>query len=107
MSPEASSSRHAFPSRQPSWAERKFLDSEDAKAALCSDRPAFIIRHDILKHIPGKIKRCITYPGAVANIEGFQELFIYLNKTPGQKVLRQLVESYFASSPSLRGHLSQ
>jgi len=102
MSPEASSSRHTtsgFPSHQPSWTERKFLDGDDAEAALCFDRPAFIMRHDILKLIPGSIQRRITHPGDIVNIEGFWELFIYLNKTPGQKVLRQLVESYFASSP--------
>ena len=110
MSRVASSSRRVpscLPSRRPSWTERTFVDSDDAEVALCSDRSAFIVRREILKSIPRKIKKQITHPGDNAHIDGFQELFVYLNKSPGPKVLRQLVISYFTDSSSLRGHLSQ
>ena len=110
MSQVISSSRHVpsrLPSRRPSWTERTFVDSDDAETVLCSDRSAFIVRREILKSIPRKIKKRITHPGDNAHIDGFQELFVYLNKSPGPKILRRLVISYFTDSSSLRGHLSQ
>jgi len=81
--------------------------SDDAEAALCADRPTFIMRHEILKRTPGKIKKCITFPGDIAQIEGFQELFIYLTERPGSKALHRLIVSSIAGFHSLREHLSQ
>jgi len=110
MSANASSSRHAvtpFPSRRPSWTERTFVASDEAEAALCSDRPEFIKRKEILNLVPERIKKRIIHTGDNAQIKGFEELFIYLNENPGQKKLRQLIISYFKSSPSLHELLSQ
>lgn len=109
MSLGASSSRHtafSMRSRQPSWTERTFVDSDGAEAALCHDRPRFIMCREILKLIPGTIKKRITHPGDNAQIEGFQELFNYLNN-PGSKELRRLVVSYFNDALYLRANLSQ
>jgi hypothetical protein len=83
------------------------VDSEDAEGALCSDRPNFIKSREILKLIPGKIRKRITHLGDNAQIEGFQELFIYLNQNPGPKILRRLVVAYFHDTLHLRAHLSQ
>ena len=65
------------------------------------------MNQEILNLIPARIRKHITHPGDIAQIEGFQELFTHLNEDPGSKALRQLVVSYFAGSPSLREHLSQ
>ena|ERR1700733_8566215 len=89
MSLGASSSR--VPLYRPSWTERTFVNSDEAEDALCRDRPGFIMRREILKLIPRKIKRHITHPGDNAQIKGFQELFIYLNKHPGSERLRWAV----------------
>ena len=74
---EVLSSRHVpyhLLSRRTSWVERTFVASEDAEIALCADRPTFIMRHEILKRIPGNIKKRITHPGDIAQIEGFQRV---------------------------------
>ena len=42
----------------------RLIQSFDAEVALCSDRSAFIVRREILKSIPRKIKKQITHPGA-------------------------------------------
>jgi hypothetical protein len=56
--------------------------------------------------IPDDIKKRIIHPDANAHIEGFERLFRHLNQGPSPERLRQLIESYFNDSPSLRGHLS-
>lgn len=83
------------------------MDSDEAEDALCHDRPGFIMRREILKLIPGKIKKHITHPGDNAQIKGFQELFVYLNKHPGPERLRRAVAAFFDDTVHLRPHLSQ
>ena|ERR1700733_3481156 len=105
MSLGASSSR--VPLYRPSWTERTFVNSDEAEDALCHDRPGFIMRREILKLIPRKIKRHITHPGDNAQIKGFQELLVYLNKHPGPQRLRRGVAAFFDDTVHLRPHLSQ
>ena len=111
MSREALSGHQAWSPSAPgshltSWIETIFGDREEAESALRADRPAFIIRRDIMKFVPEYIRACIISPGDIAQIKGFQELFIYLNQD-ASATLRQLVVAYFRNTPSLRGHLSQ
>jgi len=103
-------------SRQPSlspydsqtdWTKETFINSDEAEAALCEDRSRFILRNDIMAIIPGHIKKCMNHSNVNAHIQGFQELFVHLNKGRPLKRLRELVEAYFNDCPSLRGHLSQ
>ena len=89
------------------WTEETFINSDDAEAALCRDRSGFILRNDIMAIIPGDIKKRMIHPDVNAHIQGFQELFVHLNKGHPLKRLRELVEAYFNDCPPLRGHLSQ
>jgi hypothetical protein len=95
------------PSYRPSWTETTFVESDAAEEALCDDRSSFVVRHDIMEVIPGRIRRRITHSGDIAQIEGFRDLFVYLNDRSSPQKLRQLVIAYFRGSPYLRGHLSQ
>ena len=88
------------------WIAATFLDGEDAEMDLSMDRPKFLQRRDIMALIPKHIKRHITHSGDNGQIHGFQELFLYLEKSAAAMDLRQLVAAYFASSPELRSHLS-
>ena len=83
------------------------MNSGEAEAALCEDRARFILRNDIMAIIPGHIKKRMIHPDVSAHIQGFQELFIHLNKGRPLKRLRGMVEAYFNDCPPLRGHLSQ
>ena len=67
-------------SHQTNWADDTFISSDDAEAALCTDRSSFVVRDDIMTLVPGHIKRRMNHPDPSAHITGFQELFIYLNK---------------------------
>ena len=108
MTRDVSSIHHALRSRQrQSWSERTFVQSEEAEAALCTDRSSFILRHDISRLIPMKIRKRITHPGDNAQIDGFEELFIHLNSHRDVEQLRRLITAYFRHSPTLCGHLSQ
>jgi len=89
------------------WTHEIFKKSDDAEASLCEDRPAFVLRNDIMALIPITITKYMIHSGPEAQVRGFQELFLYLNKDPSQAPLRQLIHAYFNDSPSLRGHLSQ
>jgi hypothetical protein len=89
------------------WTEETFINSDEAEAALCEDRARFILRYDIMALIPGHIKKRIIHSDVNANIQGFQELFVHLNKGRPLKRLRELVEAYFNDRPPMRGHLSQ
>jgi hypothetical protein len=110
MSIEASSSRHA-PLRplpnQLSWTQKSFVDSDQAEAALCADRAAFVQNHTVMRMIPRKISKHIEHHDAVAQIRGFQELFIYLNKKFCSKSLRGRIRTHFLDSPYLCGHISE
>jgi hypothetical protein len=92
---------------QANWSEETFIKSDEAEAALCADRFAFVLRNDIMVLIPDHIKKRIIHPDANVHIHGFQELFVYLNKDRGVTVLRQLIEAYFNDSAPFHGHLSQ
>src|ERR1700733_4993488 len=85
-----------------SWTEATFVDSDEAEDALCNDRPSFVVRNDIMKLIPRKIQRRITHSADLAQIDGFQDLFIHLNSHPGPHELRHLIIAYFRGSPYLR-----
>jgi len=89
------------------WTEETFTNSDEAEAALCEDRSAFVRCNDIMPLIPGHIKKCMIHSDAIAQIRGFQDLFIYLNKDSSPIQLRQLVKVYFIDRPPLRGYLSQ
>jgi len=101
-----SRSRHSSPYRV-TWTDEIFKKSDDAEDSLCKDRSAFVLRNDIMKLIPRRITRYMTHSGPEAQIRGFEELFLYLNKDPSSAPLRELIHAYFNDSPSLRGHLSQ
>ena len=93
--------------RLASWIETTFIDGENAEIDLSDDRPAFIQRKDIMTLIPGRIRKHIVHQGDNGQIEGFQELFVHLERSPAAEDLRRLIVDYFARSPALRGHLSQ
>jgi len=84
-----------------------FCSSGEAESALCRDRPNFLTRHDIVQFIPPAIAKRVNHPGDIAQIEGFQELFVHLNTDPSAEKLRKLVVDYFNGSPILRPYLSQ
>jgi hypothetical protein len=88
------------------WAQEKFINADQAEAALCGDRPAFVSRNDIMRLIPKHIKKRILHSDALAQIRGFEDLFIFLNENRRTKSLRGLIETYFDNSPPLQGHLS-
>ena len=89
------------------WTDEIFKKSDDAEASLCEDRAAFVLRNDIMALIPSRITKYMIHSGSDAQIRGFQELFLYLNKDSSPAPLRQLIHAYFNDSPPLRGHLSQ
>jgi len=106
-SPEnLSRSRPSSPHRV-TWTNKIFKKSDDAEDSLCKDRSAFVLRNDIMKLIPSRITKYMIHSGPEAQIRGFEELFLYLNKDRSSAPLRQLIHAYFNDSPSLRGHLSQ
>jgi hypothetical protein len=110
MSPGAWWSRKPFLSRSPyraNWIEETFMASDEAEAALCEDRSAFVLRNDIMALVPNRIKKYMIHSDSKAHIHGFQELFVYLNKDQSPIRLRQLIEAYFNHCPPLHGHLSQ
>jgi len=84
-----------------------FINSDEAEAALCEDRSAFVKRSDIMALIPSHIKKHMIHSDANAQIRGFQDLFVYLNHDSSPIQLRQLVEAYFIDCPPLCGYLSQ
>jgi hypothetical protein len=90
-----------------SWTEETFVDSDQACADLCADRPRFISHKPIMKRVPFYIKTSMEHHDPRAQISGFEELFIHLNKTSCPQPLRQLVKAYFNDDPPLRAHLSQ
>jgi len=100
-----SHSRYSSPCRV-TWTDEIFKKSDDAEASLCEDRSAFVLRNDIMVLIPSHITKYMIHSGPEAQVRGFQELFLYLNKDPSPP-LRQLIHAYFNDSPPLRGHLSQ
>lgn len=107
LTPQLTPSHSRSPSPHQCWTEETFIGSDEAEAALCRDRSAFLRRHDIMALIPNDIKKRVIHPDATAHIQGFQELFVYLNNNGCLRRLRQLVEAYFHDYPSLRPHLSQ
>ena len=88
------------------WLADTFVNSDDAEASLCADRSGFL-RNDYLQLIPLDIRRHIIHPGAVANVEGFRELFNYLNTNPTANYLRQHIVNYFNEQHFLRDHLRE
>ena len=102
LSPSPSPSFH-----QTNWADDTFINSDEAEAALCNDRPSFVVRRDIMALVPSHIKRRMIHPDPSAHIPGFRELFIYLNNNQSSMRLRQMIEDYFDNSLPLRGNLSQ
>jgi len=101
-----SRSRYSSPYRV-TWTDGTFRKSGDAEASLCEDRAAFVLRNDIMALIPSRITKYMIHSGPEAQVRGFQELFLYLNKGRRPAPLRQLIHAYFNDCPSLRGHLSQ
>src|SRR5580692_4130775 len=89
------------------WTDDIFEKSDDAETSLCEDRSVFVLRNDIMALIPRRITRYMIHSAPEAQVRGFQELFLYLNKDPSPTPLRQLIHTYYNDSPSLRGHLSQ
>ena len=71
-----------------------------------SDRPRFLQQPEILELIPKSIMKKINNPGDIAQLLGFEALFIYLER-PGTDDLRERIETYFWNHRDLRGHLSK
>ena len=57
--------------------------------------------------IPRHIQRHINHSGDNAHIEGFRQLFDYLDMEPAASDLRQLVVNYFNNNSFLREHLHE
>ena len=57
--------------------------------------------------IPEYIWKHIMHSGDNAQLEGFRELFVYLNTRLDAEGLRQQIVTYFNNSLSLRQHLRQ
>ena len=91
----------------PSWTEETFVHCDQACGDLCADRPRFISHTPIMEHLPPTIKAYMEHNDPRAQIFGFSELFVHLNKTSCPQPLRQLVKTYFYDNPPLREHLSQ
>jgi hypothetical protein len=91
---------------EPGWLAETFVNSDDAESSLCADRSSFL-RNDQLELVPLHIRRRIIHPGDVAHIEGFRELFDYLNTEPSANDLRQLVVNHFNDRPYLQEHLQE
>ena len=89
------------------WTADTFHDSDQAELALCRDRPNFLMGYDIVKLIPSAIAKHIHYPGDIAQIAGFQELFVHLNTNPDAEELRKLIVNYFNAPLNLRCYLSK
>ena len=109
---EISFSRHILRCRSPpfdrlGWTADTFHDSDQAELALCRDRPNFLMRYDIVKLIPSAIAKHIYHPGDIAQIAGFQELFVHLNTNPDAEELRKLIVNYFNALLNLRCYLSK
>jgi hypothetical protein len=66
-----------------------------------------VLHNDIMTLIPTRITKYMIHSDSKAQVHGFEELFLYLNKDPSPASLRHLIHAYFNDSPSLRGHLSQ
>ena len=88
------------------WTDEIFK-SDDAESALCAERFTFVLRNEIMALIPSHITKYMIHSDSKAQVHGFEELFLYLNKDSSPTRLRQLIHAYFNDSPSLRGHLSQ
>ena len=97
---------HAYHYVFPGWLADTFVNSDDAEASLCHDRSGFL-RNDRLELIPLDIRRYIIHPGDGAHVEGFRELFNYLNTNSTANSLRQHVVNYFNDQQFLRGHLRE
>jgi len=82
------------PYRSLGWLADTFTDSNDAENALCRDRSDFL-RSGRMELIPRPIWSQLVNFGPTAHIEGFRNLFDYLNTEPGADDLRQLVVNYF------------
>lgn len=89
----------------PTWTEETFIDPFDAEVDLSHDRPGIISHPDIMMYIPGRIRACILHPHPVAQIQGFHDLFEFLNINLKFHPLRSLIRAYFQSHPLLRHHL--
>ena len=94
------------PRRYPGWTANVFNSSDEAQVALFAERSTFLRRHDIMTLIPIHIQRRILYPGDIARIEGFRDLFKLLNTDPDAEELRKRIIDYFEGLPALRGNLS-
>lgn len=86
---------HSFPNH----VLRVLIDprpSESRKRLSRAIRPrgsfAAIVPHSRLRD-DDRIKEYIIHPNAIAQIQRFEELFIYLNRNPSAAPLRQLVET--------------
>ena len=60
-----------------------------------------------MKLIPSSIAKHIYYLGDIAQIAGFQELFVHLNTNPDAEELRKLIVNYFNAALNLRCYLSK
>jgi len=81
--------------RFPGWLADTFTNINDAENALCRDRSGFLRSGGPLELIPPRIWSQLVNFGPTAHIEGFQNLFDYLNTEPAADYLRQLVVNYF------------
>ena len=86
--------------------KKTFLEPDAAERALASDRPRFLQQQEILILIPKGIRGMIDDVEKLVQHEGFQELFVDLNR-PGKDRLRERIAIYFWSHADLRGHLSK
>jgi hypothetical protein len=57
--------------------------------------------------MPQGIRKYIYYNGDNGQIRGFDELFVYLERSSAAAELRERIVAYFKSHLDLRGHLSR
>ena len=89
------------------WTSHTFINSEEAENDLRMDRAQFVQQRELMASLPADIRKHIVHLGDNAQVKGFEDLFIFLDRSPTADNLRQMVVHYFNKSPSLRGHLSK
>ena len=93
--------------RRVAWLANTFRDSEEAEEALAADRQRFLQQRAILRLLPRDIRKHVNHNGDNGQIKGFEELFVYLERSSAAGELRARMIAYFKGCPVLRAHLSR
>ena len=89
------------------WTNETFVDAFEAEVALSHDRPGIISCPQIMALVPTATRALIVHPNPVAQVQGYHDLFEYLNIVLDEHLLRDLITAFFLESRVLRHHLSE